>query len=63
MTSLLNKPRAGSAWLPNQVAYGIDCSDEDPKKWTAFGTEVDKQAAKHASVKPSSATLPDPQQR
>lgn len=50
MPSLRPKPRAGSTWLPNQVANGIDCSDDNPEKWQRFGEEVDKEQTK--TIKP-----------
>lgn len=40
------KPKAAGSWLPNQVAYGMDCSDIDPANWKPFGYAADDQAAK-----------------
>lgn len=40
MSELLGKPRSRQNWLPQMVAYGIDCSSDDPEQWTAFGEEA-----------------------
>jgi hypothetical protein len=42
MPYLKSKPNKAQAWLPNQVVYGIDCSDPDPEKWAAFGEQAEK---------------------
>lgn len=36
------QPKFGKrqSWLPNQVDYGIDCSDPDPANWKPFGHRV-----------------------
>lgn len=53
---LKNKPGKSAAWLPSQVAYGIDTSDPDPSRWSKFGRlheeAVAAQASKHGSPKP-----------
>jgi len=51
MPTYKNKPRPSYAWLPNQVRYGMDCSDVDPNKWKPFGTDV--EAAKAQAAKPA----------
>lgn len=48
MPTLSNKPHRSYSWLPNQVLYGIDCSDADPGKWKPFGELADVQAAEAA---------------
>lgn len=60
MPYLTNKPKAGTPWIPSQVAYGVDCSDPDPAKWTAFGQFAEQQQAKHdpQAVKSASKALP-----
>lgn len=50
MTAMQPKSRAGTSWLPNQVAYGMDCSDVDPSKWTTFGYAVDQVATAEAKA-------------
>lgn len=52
MPSLFARPRRTSAWLPNQVLFGIDCSDEDPKNWKQFGYMADEQAVKALKQNP-----------
>lgn len=42
-------------WLPNQVDYGMDCSDPDPANWKPFGQAVDQEAAAAAKKPQSSA--------
>lgn len=51
MPSLLPKAKKATSWLPNQVAYGIDCSDPEPANWKPFGYQVDQaqEAAKHSA--------------
>lgn len=46
MPYLTPKPKSASAWLPSQVAYGIDCSDVDPAKWKPFGSVADQLVQK-----------------
>lgn len=46
MPYLKPKTKAGSAWLPSQVEYGMDCSDPDPANWKPFGRIADELAAK-----------------
>lgn len=50
MPTLKSKPGRSANWLPSQVLYGIDCSDSDPKKWTAFGTLHEEEEARKAKV-------------
>lgn len=40
---LKGKARATQNWLPNQVVYGMDTSDSDPKNWKPFGSAVDAE--------------------
>jgi len=52
MPYLAPKPKQAQAWIPSQVTYGVDCSDPDPEKWIAFGSEHEKgqaETAKHTS--------------
>jgi hypothetical protein len=46
------------SWLPNQVYYGMDCSDTDPQKWKPFGQFADEQEAAAQKAKPT--TVPPP---
>lgn len=48
MPYITPKSRQAASWLPTQVAYGIDCSDEDPSKWTHFGHVFESQQAEQA---------------
>jgi len=52
MPYLTPKPKQAGAWLPSQVDYGIDCSDPDPKNWTAFGKYHDQLEAQQQADKP-----------
>lgn len=48
---LRGKPRGTTNWLPSQVAYGIDTSDENPEKWAHFGDMAEQmELKKHAPV-------------
>lgn len=51
------KQRRPNSWLPNQVVYGIDCSDPDPEKWTPFGEAVEA-AAREEQHPPKTANKP-----
>lgn len=51
MPHLKNKPRKTIAWLPNQVLYGLDVSDQDPTKWQPFGEQHEQDVAKQAAQK------------
>lgn len=51
MPTPLSKPKRAAAWLPTQVAYGMDCSDDDPKNWKAFGYVADELEQLKASAK------------
>jgi len=55
------RPKQGKTqnWLPQQVAYGMDCSDADPKNWKPFGTVVEKQQAVAKSPTKDSAPKTD----
>lgn len=55
MPTYKGKPRSSWNWLPNQVAYGVDCSDPEPKNWKPFGSLVDDQQAAASKQKPSAA--------
>lgn len=46
------KPKRAQSWLPNQVAYGIDCSDPEPKNWKPFGELVPDPKATSAKDAP-----------
>lgn len=46
MVYLTPKPKTATAWLPTQVYYGMDCSDEDPKNWKPFGQAAEQLATK-----------------
>jgi hypothetical protein len=56
---LRGKPGKTQSWLPNQVAYGVDTSDPDPKNWKPFGDELERvqrataELAKHQERKPA----------
>jgi hypothetical protein len=52
MAQLKGKPKASQSWLPNQVTYGMDCSDPDPAKWKPFGTEVEAAASTSNKASP-----------
>jgi len=56
MPYLTPKPKGSSNWLPSQVRYGIDCSDDDPTKWTAFGELADRE--KDAAAKKAGSAAP-----
>jgi len=49
MPYLTPKPKKSQAWIPSQVDYGIDCSDPDPEKWTAFGAKAEELLVKTTS--------------
>lgn len=55
------KPKAtkSAAWLPTQVAYGVDCSDPEPKNWKPFGELVDQQQTAAAKAKGAAAAKGD----
>lgn len=54
MPSLRPKARGATSWLPNQVAYGIDCSDPEPANWKPFGYQVDEaQVDEHDGTRPA----------
>lgn len=40
------KPKTAATWIPTQVNYGIDCSDDDPANWTPFGEQAEVLAVK-----------------
>lgn len=54
MPYLTPKPKKAMAWLPTQVAYGMDVSDPDPANWYAFGElhEQKQAAAAKSASKP-----------
>lgn len=60
MPTLGRKSRGGAAWIPNQVAYGLDCSDPDPSKWVPFGSQVDAAAAAARSDQGKKVPVADP---
>lgn len=41
MSKIGGKRRKVQSWLPNQVAYGVDVSDNSPENWFAFGDEAE----------------------
>lgn len=45
---LTAKRGKSSSWLPTQVAYGIDCSSDDPSKWQPFGEIHEQKQAEEA---------------
>lgn len=53
-TMLRNKPGKSHAWLPSQVAYGVDTTERDPSKRVPFGTyaQETKQVAPKRPDKP-----------
>lgn len=54
------KPGKTQSWLPNQVAYGVDCSDPDPEKWKPFGSVVEDQEVAAARKAPAPAVKVGP---
>jgi hypothetical protein len=52
MTKLTGKPRGAMNWLPSQVAYGVDCSDPNPEKWTVFGAAASETTLPSVSPAP-----------
>lgn len=53
---LKNKPGKSVAWLPNQVAYGIDTSDPEPANWRAFGSQADADQVRKAPADSKTAS-------
>lgn len=60
MVYLTPKPKTATAWLPTQVYYGMDCSDEDPKNWKAFGQAAEVSPSKGAKPTAGDVARIDP---
>lgn len=58
MPYLTPKPKKSSSWLPSQVVYGMDCSDDDPANWKPFGEHYEREASAAAAVKATSTSKP-----
>lgn len=63
MLVLSGKARRRMNWLPNQVAFGVDCSDSDPKNWTTFGSKADQVDSSEPKGKVSGAAGSDQPKR
>jgi len=59
MPYLTPKPKASATWMSNQVLYGIDTSDPDPKNWKAFGLVAEQAEAEKAKKSPKAADKSD----
>jgi len=56
-----NPMKAGkrAAWISTQVAYGMDCSDPEPKNWKPFGYAYDQAVTANDKKKPESSNKTD----
>jgi len=58
MTYFTGKSQKAQAWLPTQVAYGMDTSDPDPANWKPFGLAHEQEQAQKAKAAPKTEPKP-----
>lgn len=58
-----SKPKRATAWLPNQVTYGMDVSDPDPKNWFPFGEIPEREQSQATGAKRASSATADQRQQ